>query len=150
MGIAGIITAIATTLVALFEYGKAKRGIMNPVQIKSKWKIGDYVFIHLQIFPAKYQSTIRKISSNAEGMALWDEHAISDRLFITGAEREHYKSIALDLDFLPESIAQDSAEFVFSIKLRKAQKSLFIKLYKSSSLFTEKRKLTIEESITTD
>jgi len=145
-----IVIAIATSAGAFFGHQKIKAERMNPVLIDDTWNLNDYVFFRIKIFPAKHQSTIKKISSNAEGIFFWKEYSIADAVFSTVGGKDHYESVDLNFSLLPDSLGTEPLDLVFSIKSRKAQSSFTIKLCTSSSIFPARYKLTIAANMQND
>jgi len=154
MGIAEIfamaVTAIATSWYAIANAKENRKNDMPPIRIHNLKEstpdnLGKYILIQLDIFPAHYETCIRKITSNAAGIAVAEDFSLEYLDKIT-----HHKSIEVYVDVLPASLSQDPVSLFLSLKPRKNQISFDINLYKSSSRFAlpiNKKAIVIRDTL---
>jgi len=144
------ITAVATSWYAIAKAKENRKNDMPPIRVypikgDNIKTFGKFVLINLEIFPAHYETCIRKISCNAEGIAIAEDFRMEYLNKI-----DHHKFIDVQIDVLPASLSQDSVSLFLSLKPRKNQISFDISLYKSSSRFAlplSKKTITIKDML---
>lgn len=143
--IATVITAVATACGALYaarSFSEQMKRSAPAMRVHSARRAGDFALIHLSVFPANHHVVIRRISSNAAGVALAPH--VQDSW--TGdikyePSHEHFSSVDVDFDLLPSHISSASLTLHLSVKLRRDQSSVRISLHNSLSRFAVKHKI---------
>jgi len=145
MGIAGIITAVATTATAVFGFYKIRTERMLYARPNFLHEHEGCFVAYIEIYPSQYQRQIRKISSNAAGIACaekWDFDELK--------HKKYCKKLSVQIDVPPSSLTAEPTTLCLAFKLRESQRSIVIFMYKSFSLFAVRYRLAVKNTITTD
>jgi len=136
MGIAEImaIAAVIGSVIAILTFRHQVRSKMkeNMPYVRTRFAEvqGDTVLAVIDIFPTKHTLPIRKISSDARGMAIFENGGFGDIVKI-----RYEKNIVIHADLPPYDIYKDPVSLTFSFKLKNGQDTIRMSLYKSRSWF---------------